>query len=211
MTEPDVTLTDFLLSLEAATLGVLLWRSGAIASDLRWPFVIFFGATALSALTGGIVHGFFTANYTATGVGLWRLTLVALGIVAVATWAIGARVLLPSTAGLVLQIAAVVVAVAYTITIVFVNDSFAIAVAHYLPPTLFLLLAFVVVQVRDGRSATLPGVIGLVLTLAAAFVQQRKIALHPVYFNHNALYHAIQAMGLFLIYWTARELVAGGN
>jgi len=210
VTEPDVAITDFLLSLEATVLALLLWRSGSIESDLRWPFVVFFGATACSALTGGIVHGFFTANYTATGVALWRLTLIALGVVAVATWAIGARLWLLPTAAQIVQLTVVVVAVAYAITIVAINDSFAIAVVHYLPPTLFLLVAFVVLYSR-GRSTMLAGVIGLVLTLVAAFVQLRKIALHPVYFNHNALYHAIQAVGLFLIYWTGRGLVQVGN
>jgi hypothetical protein len=40
----------------------------------------------------------------------------------------------------------------------------------------------------------------MVLTLVAAVVQQRRIALHPAYFNHNALYHAIQAIALGMIY-----------
>ena len=44
----------------------------------------------------------------------------------------------------------------------------------------------------------------MVLTLVAAVVQQRKISLHPVYFNHNAFYHAIQAVALVLIYVGAR-------
>jgi hypothetical protein len=207
LTEPDVALTDFLLSLEAGLFAVLLWRSGPVDSDLRLPFVVFFAATALSALTGGIVHGFFTANYTTTGVALWRLALIAVGVGAVAMWAIGARLLLPASAARTLLVVVTIVAVAYAITVAAVSDDFRIAIAHYLPPTLFLLFAFAAVYQRDRRLPLLAGVVGMVLTLVAAFVQQRKIALHPVYFNHNALYHAIQAVGLFLIYLTGRGLV----
>jgi len=33
--------------------------------------------------------------------------------------------------------------------------------------------------------------------VVAAAVQQARIALHPNYFNHNALYHLLQAIALF--------------
>jgi hypothetical protein len=204
MTEPDVAITDFLLSLEAIIFSVLVWRSAD--SHLRLPFTVFFASAAAAALTGGIVHGFFTANYSGAGVALWRATLVALGVTALATWAIGARLILPTTASRNLQIVAAAVAAGYAIVVVAVNDSFWVGMAHYLPPTVFLLLAFVVVYERDRRASTLVGVIGVLLTFAAAFVQQRRVALHPVYFNHNALYHAIQALALLFIYWCARGL-----
>jgi predicted Co/Zn/Cd cation transporter (cation efflux family) len=51
------------------------------------------------------------------------------------------------------------------------------------------------------------GIWGLVLSFIAAAIQQIGIGLHPLYFNHNALYHLIQAIGLFLLFWTARRLV----
>lgn len=205
LTEPDVALTDFLLSLEAGLFAVLLWRTGS-GSDLRLSFVVFFAATAVSALTGGIVHGFFTASYTTPGVVLWRLTLIALGVVALAMWTIGARLLLPPSAARIVFVVITMVAVAYAITVAVVSDDFRIAIAHYLPPTLFLLFAFAVAYRRDRRLPLLAGVIGMMLTLVAAYVQQRKIALHPIYFNHNALYHAIQAAGLALMYLTGRAV-----
>lgn len=206
MTEPDVAITDFLLTLEAALFSLLLWRSGSADSDLRIPFAVFFGATAAAALAGGLVHGFFAASVSGAGLALWRISLLALGIVALATWTIGARLVLTTPAALVVQMLAVAITVAYASVIVAVSDSFWIAIADYVPPTLFLFVAFAVVYRRDDLP-TLSGLLGLALTLLAAFVQQRKIALHPVYFNHNALYHAIQAVGLFLIFRSAREIV----
>jgi hypothetical protein len=89
-----------------------------------------------------------------------------------------------------------------------VNDSFGIAIAHYLPATLFLLFAFALLYGRGRRSAMLAGVIGMVLTLVAAYVQQRRIAVHPVYFNHNALYHLVQAIALALLFMASRGLLA---
>jgi hypothetical protein len=67
-----------------------------------------------------------------------------------------------------------------------------------------MLLAFAVAMARNRSPAAAAGLSGMVLTLVAAAVQQRGIALHPVYFNHNALYHAIQAVALWLIYVYAR-------
>ena len=206
MTEPDVAITDFLLTLEAALFSVLLWRLGSADSDLRVPCVMFFGATAAAALAGGLVHGFFSASSSGAGLALWRISLLALGIVALATWAIGARMVLPTPMARVVQMMAAAITIGYAAVIVAVNDSFWIAIADYLPPTLFLFLAFAIVSQRH-HLPTLSGLLGLGLTLLAAFVQLRQIALHPVYFNHNALYHAIQAAGLFLIFRTARELV----
>jgi hypothetical protein len=70
-----------------------------------------------------------------------------------------------------------------------------------------LLFAFAVVYGRDPRPSMFAGVIGMALTVVAAYVQQRGSAVHPVHFNHNALYHVIQAVGLLLIYRAGRILV----
>src|SRR5262245_30486734 len=143
MTEPDVTLTDYLLALEAAVFAVLVWN-GDVSPSLRVPFTIFFSATALAAAAGGTVHGFFAGGKTVVGVALWRLTLVALGVTAVGAWMIGARMLLPADVAYRVQILAAIMAAVYTIVVVAIYDRFWIAVLHYLPPTLVMLAAFVV-------------------------------------------------------------------
>lgn len=193
MTEPDVTVTDFLLSLEALAFAVWIARS-ATAPLQRW-FVIFFGATALASLGGGLVHGFFSDSRA-----LWRLVLIALGIVSVAAWAIGARMVFSDRITYLITFAAWVEFVAYAFLVVFVTDAFAIAIANYLPSTLFLIVAFFTAYRSSTARPLVLGLGGLVLTLAAAGVQQSGIALHPKYFNHNALYHLLQAIALFLIF-----------
>jgi len=191
MTEPDVALTDYLLALESAILALLVWK-GEVPENLQLPFTIFFGATALAAAAGGTVHGFFATGTSKLGVVLWRTTLVALGVTAFAAWMIGARMLLPEAPAYRVQVLAAITAAVYTVVVVAVYDRFWIAIVHYLPPTLFMLAAFVVAAFTSASLSAFSGLLGMVLTLVAAVVQQRKIALHPLYFNHNAFYHAIQ-------------------
>jgi hypothetical protein len=47
------------------------------------------------------------------------------------------------------------------------------------------------------------------ISLFTALVQQLRVALHPVYFNHNALYHVLQAAALFLCFLASGRLVEG--
>ena len=203
MTEPDVAITDYLIALEAALFAVLIHRSADASAELRGPFVLFFTATAAAAAAGGTVHGFFAAASDGPGRALWRLTMVALGVAAYATWIIGARLLLSDGPATVLQWLAGAVALAYAAVVLAVDDRFSIAIAHYLPPALFLLVVFVL-RLFSGGDGALAGAGGMVLTFAAALVQVSRVSLHPVYFNHNALYHAIQAVAIGLIFVAAR-------
>ena len=100
--------------------------------------------------------------------------------------------------------AAAFVLAVYIMVVVAVSDRFWVAIVHYLPPTLLMLAAFATAALRNQTRPAWAGLTGMVLTLIAAGVQQLQIALHPIYFNHNALYHAIQAIALWLIYVGAR-------
>ena len=96
--------------------------------------------------------------------------------------------------------------IGYASVVLFVSHSFTIAVIHYLPAAVFLLGAFVFVYVRQRNGFLLAGIAGLVLSFVAAAVQQSGMGLHPVYFNHNALFHVIQAFALLLVFLAARGL-----
>ena len=97
---------------------------------------------------------------------------------------------------------------AYAAVIVFVTDAFWVAVAGYLPAAAFLLVAFLRAAVRRRASWARLGAYGLALSFAAAAIQHFRIALHPVYFNHNALYHLVQAVALALLFMASRGLLA---
>src|SRR5580765_5252404 len=114
MKEPDVTITDYLLALEAFAFAVLIARAATATPVQRW-FVIFFAATAAASLVGGTVHGFFSDSVV-----LWRLVLVSLGIVSAAAWAIGSRLLFSDRIAQLVVAAASVEFVAYSLMVVFV-------------------------------------------------------------------------------------------
>jgi hypothetical protein len=164
-------------------------------------FIIFFAATAAASLAGGTVHGFVKDDRV-----LWRLVLVLIGVVSASAWTIGAYLLFSESIARSIAAAACVELAIYAAIIVFVADSFAIAIANYLPSTLFLIVAFFTTYRANPAVPLLAGLSGLVLTLVAAGTQQARVMLHPTYFNHNALYHLLQAMALFLIFRAAMFL-----
>ena len=94
ITEPDVTLTDFALAAECLVFVILLYKYGKQFGALRGWFVLFFAATGLSALFGGLVHGFFLDEQTMGHRLLWPATLIGLGLAAVAGWLVGSHLLL---------------------------------------------------------------------------------------------------------------------
>jgi hypothetical protein len=209
ISEPDVTLTDYGLAIECGVLMFLLLQQGDPHEPLRMWFVVFFAAVGLAALTGGTVHGFFNDEATRGHAILWPTTLIAIGLSAVAGWAIAARVLFAPGAALAILLVAVVGFVGYSLAVVFISRSFALAVIHYVPAAIFLTLAFGAEYLRHQVPQLLIGLAGMVLTFVAAGLRQARVALHPVYFTHNALYHLVQAVALLMIFQGARWFVVG--
>jgi hypothetical protein len=210
MTEPDVALTDYALALECAVFAAWLARSDA-GSPVRGWAILFFAALTVAPLAGGTVHGFFLDTDSLGHRVLWPVTLIAIGVAAAAAWMIGAS--LQFSAGVARRarrVAALGLA-AYAFVILFVLQSFIVAMAFYLPAALFLVIVMGGRYVRTKERAALTGLGGLLLTFVASGVQVGQVALHPIYFNHNALYHAIQAIALALIYVAVRDFIAGGG
>jgi hypothetical protein len=205
--EPDVTLTDFGLSLETALFAYLLARQPARSPALRSAFVLFFGATSLAALTGGIVHGFCHDPHSTGRRVLWPATLGAIGLASLAAWTIGLRLIVAAPVASLLTAVAALEFVAYCIMVLRGRQQFSVAVINYLPATTFLLIVFARRFAHHREQPVLAGLAGIVLTGVAAGVQQRRIALHARYFNHNAFYHLLQAIALFLFFRSAHWLV----
>ena len=204
MSEPDVTLTDFALALECAVFCVLVPRSSQ--PPLRRWWVVFFASIGVGAFCGALVHGWFSDESTRAWALLWRGALLAIGVTATSTWAIGAYLQMGERLGAAVRRAARWLFVVYAIILLTVSTSFFVAVLMYLPATLFMLVAIVDAYRRSPTRGEAYGIAGLVLTLIAAAIQQLRIALHPVYFNHNALYHAVQAIALFLLFLAAQSV-----
>lgn len=203
MSEPDVTLTDYAIVLECAIFCVLIARWPNAYRSLRDWWIAFFGSIAISAFFGGTVHGFFPEPGAAHDA-LWKVTMLGLGLTALACWKLGSRLGLSHGARGWVDRFAVAQFVVYAIVIVFVTDAFVTAIVAYLPATLFLLVMLGLLARNPAIPGLRAGIVGLVLTFVAAAVQVLRIGLHPVYFNHNALYHVIQAVALYLIFRAAR-------
>jgi hypothetical protein len=201
--EPDVALTDYGLAVECLLFVWLLSRSKTAKGTLRGWYQVFFSALATASLAGGTLHGFFAENTTVGSRFLWKGTLVAIGAAALAAWFVGLHMRFPLGTARALAPVLTIAFVAYCAVVLWVRDDYVVAIVSYLPAALFWLAMFVLAYRDTRQRPALVGVIGVLLTFAAAGVQQSGVALHPVYFDHNALYHAIQAVALFFLYRTA--------
>lgn len=208
MTEPDVTLTDYGLFAECAAFAWLLASRPADCDALRRWTVLFFAFSALAALFGGTVHGFFVGEADGMGSVVWKLSMLAIGAAALAGWVIGAHLLFAPRGAARVVIVAMGLTAVYAVVILFVVDAFWVAVAGYLPATAFLLAGFLRAALGGRASWARLGAGGLALGFGAAAAQQLHIAIHPVYFNHNALYHLVQAVALALVFVACRGLLA---
>jgi hypothetical protein len=202
--EPDVTLTDLGLAFECALFVVLLVGNDVDIGNLAAWFCAFFAATGLAAFLGAVTHGFIPDQNSALYRVLWLGIFAAIGIAAVASWVIGAQLILGDAGVRIVLIGALVALVVYMVAVIKVSQSFAVPIIYYLPSAVFLLGAFSLAFYRNPEQHLAFGILGVLFTLVAALVQQLKVKLHPRYFDHNAFYHIIQAIALLLIFLAAR-------
>ncbi len=203
MGELVVSLTDYLLAAECAIFAWMLLRVDGGGQEIRQFFVAFFVFSALASLTGGTYHGFLSNLSSTQAAVLWMATVVVLGAVAFSVWSIGACLLFaPPTRGRVIKVALVEFLI-YSIYVVAIDRHFWVAIANYIPATIFLGMAFLSNYRRHRKVPILIGLFGLGATGMAAAIQRLGVSAHPIYFNHNATYHLVQAIGLFLIFYAS--------
>lgn len=204
MLEPAVTITDFIVAAECAVVAALTLR--APSSPVRNAFLMMFAGIGTGAFAGALVHGFFADPASEIHVNLWLLTLASLGVMALAGWCVGAVLLLQGKWVGIVQRVALLELLGYCFYISQYESGFAVALANYLPAVLFMMTGFICLWRKTQARAVLAGIAGLLLTFIGAGVQHFKLALHPVYFDHNALFHLIQFTAIILIYICARHL-----
>ena len=196
ISEPMTVITDFALGAASAVFGWRLYRS-AQAERARKCWGLAFGALAVSALLGGLHHGYAAVMTPATLAISWKVTVFAIGVF---SFGMMAGSVLATTRGaartglLVIASAQLAVYAAWMLA----HDDFryvvldtAIAMA-----ALFLLHGWSAVSQRDKASYW--ALAGIAVSVLAAAVQYHRVTLHE-HFNHNDLYHVIQiaAMALF--------------
>jgi hypothetical protein len=206
MTEPAVTLTDYALAIECAVFVIALARLDARDKQLCIWFVVFFASVGAASVLGGTVHGFFLAASSPGRRILWPATILAILVTSLAAWNIGAGLELDQRQAALVRRLALAQLVLLALVVLFVTSKFYIGIIAYLPSTLFLLFALLATYRHRPDRGIRWGVTGLALTLVAAVVQQARVGIHPVYFNHNALYHVIQGAALGMIFVAARSI-----
>ena len=198
MTEPAVTLTDYGLTLLCA---LLAWRANSrVRAELRpWAIGLFAGSGA-AALFGGTVHGFFGDATTVGYRVLWPATILAVGATGLAAWGLGARVGGISAGGRRLTRIVLAAFVAWVALVLAGQQAFVMAIVFYLPAVIYLTVRFARLYRRGPTPSRREALIGFGLTFAAAAIQQLQIPIHPVWFDHNALYHVMQAVAFVLLF-----------
>ncbi len=193
--ELDVALTDFFLTGLCAALG---WR---VPPTSPAPLRSVYSALAVASAIGGVFH--LLPHGSPLRPHLWWCTLVAVGVVAAATyrcawvvaWGRSRRAVDVALAGLLAL---------YAVAVTFFSRDFLLAIVGYLPAVLALAAASLLAFRRSRDRRWLIGLAGVALTLLAAGIQQEKWGIHPVYLSPNSLYHLVQAVGLMLLFPVCR-------
>jgi hypothetical protein len=91
-------------------------------------------------------------------------------------------------------------AASFAVVVLLVHESFSNIVYFYTPALILLLIAAGQQAIRSRDTGWTLIVIGLIMSAGAAMLQQAKVAVHPVYFDHNAVYHVVQGIALVFLY-----------
>jgi len=204
--DPDVVFTDLGLAALGTYFAWRLWREGD--GWLRRGAIMMLGL-ASAALWGAMFHAFFPAN-TATTAGFLVWLCVAFSIAVVAESLLDMALAIffarfaPGVRPGVRRAIVFGYCVLFACIILFVDESFTTVTRLYAPAVLLMLFAAQYQASRTGNSTWMLISGGLGLSMLAALLQQARIAIHPVYFDHNALYHVVQAAALVLLYFGFR-------
>jgi hypothetical protein len=198
--DPDVALTDLGLTLLGGYLGWLLWRAPG-RSTLRKIGAVLMAGLASAALWGGVFHAFFPdGTATLPGFLTWIPVTISIAVAASAMLDLSLRLLLPEIPPRVRHTLLTIYGMTFVVVVLFVRESFGTIVYFYTPALLLLLFA-AGRQALTSRDASWTLIsTGLLVSMVAALLQQARVAVHPTYFDHNAVYHAVQALGLLFLY-----------
>jgi hypothetical protein len=202
--EPDVVFTD----LGLAVLGAwFAWRlaSGPGSGPLGKVPALLMAGLASAAFWGAVFHAFFPED-TATLAGFiaWIPVTLSIVVAAASLLELGLRVLAPALRQPIRRWIVAAYAGAFVAVVLLVDESFTTIVRFYVPALLLFLAGATARALRGGGWILIA--LGLTLSAVAALLQQLEVALHPVYFDHNAVYHLVQAGALVLLYLGFRRV-----
>ena len=203
--DPDVVFTDLALALLGAYFGRRLWsmRSGALTN----AGAVLMGGLSSAALWGAVFHAFFPAG-TATTPGFiaWVPVTLSIVVAAAAMLDLALLILVPRLPPRGCRAIVATYAVAFAGVVVLVDESFTSIVRFYVPALLLFLVGAGWQAIRTRSAGWSLIAAGLIMSAGAAVLQQAKVAVHPDYFDHNAVYHVVQCLALVFLYLGFREI-----
>jgi hypothetical protein len=202
ISEPVTVLTDYALAAVGGALAWALWaRAGGQVCRKLWAGC--FLAVALAAAAGGTWHGWAPRMAGSAAAALWFVTYVFIGLGNVSMLAGAVHAAVRGSRRHALM---AVVALRFVVWLAFMarQPDFRYVVYDY-AGTLAGLLLFAAWLARRGRPGASWITAGIAVSLAAALVQRGRLAPSPA-FNHNDLFHVMQAAGLYLYYRGGRLL-----
>lgn len=194
--EPMTMATDFLLAVVAVTLSALLFARGDGAAGRAWAAA--FALTAAAAIVGGLFHGFRSRLGERRAQATWRATLLlsaAAGFLLLVAAALGAAN--PALRRALLLLAVLKLAVACVG--LWRSGTFAIVV-YDAGASLLLILLLSCWEVATGAGGGARWTAaGALLALTGGLVQRRERQVWA-WFNHNDIFHFVQAAACYLLY-----------
>ena len=200
--EPTTAITDFIIFF---TRCYYAWVIVYIPESIFHTFwAISFITLAVSALLGGISHGFGPMLSKIAKMIIWRLTLLFIGLTSMGLLFSVLMIITNGEINIGILLFFVILFIYYNYKI-FKNDSFLIAIKFYLPFIIISLACFLYVFIYRGYTGALFISVGLLVTIFASLIQSSKIILHK-HFNHNDLFHIVQMIGMYLMFEGGQEI-----
>jgi len=198
--EPDVVFTDLGLAILAAYLGWRLWTVPGKGS-LTKAGAVLLGGLASAAFWGAIFHAFFPAD-TATLPGFiaWIPVVVSIIVAGAIMLELGLRFLVPALPAPVRRSIVATYAAGFAGVVLLVDESFTSIVRFYVPPLILFLVAAGHQAIRGRNAGWTRIALGLIISVGAAQLQQGEVSIHPLYFDHNAVYHVVQSVAIVFLY-----------
>jgi hypothetical protein len=164
-------------------------------------------AAAMGSYAGGTYHGFHHALSPPVAAMLWKVTTVSMGIASFLLLAAGFSAAFSGETRRRL-IAGAGVKLAIYVAWMLRHDEFRFVIYDYGSTLVILMLLAVAGRLHGVHGHRTYIVSGVLVSIAAAGVQQSGIRLHQ-HFNHNDLMHVVQMGGMWLLYTGGARLRDG--
>jgi hypothetical protein len=205
MNEISTTLSDFALCALNIIFCWKLWALRVSRKNFKNNFFGIFAAAALASLMGGVVHGFLPADDEKITQFFWLITMISVGVSSYNLNLVNLHLLFRNEMVISIRKYIRILLAIYIVIVIWVSSQFYIAIISYIPAAIVLFLILFSRVMRKRTMANLGGLVGLGLTFVAAYIQQSHLAIHPVYMDHNALYHVLQSLGMAGLFIFARR------